>query len=656
MEISSPFAQPNSTPAPTPTPAVTSTPTPQQMPKTAPAPSVAPAGGAATSSGSGMTLEALGKSVKSQFPTAKDSQGNAYNNYGDAFMGMIAASKDPTLKSQLSADQTARIPDNIDAHVKMYQEALKPQTPTPSDGITTDQTGAPNQGGSTKVFGNDSGNWIQNLLKNTIGSNGLGITGRTIASAETAGAETPLAASKTQLSEVTQAVIKKIQTLDPSDPQRATLMNLVQENQKAMGIDDQTMNELQGNVETQKQNLAGAANSAATLAMGVVTPATLLGKAALNTTIGTLSGAGAAAADNQDVKGILEQGVLGGATGAILTGLSAAVEKGMSAIPTRLYSQFFKTTSNEFAQGMTSDAAKLLQKNDPATFEKLVNQGIIKLADDGSIKVSQSTAQKALEQGIAGSPKSMGAQVAAKTMTLEGQVQDEAARTAPVQIGSQYRNSAIKLLQSFRDTIAKSGGGIFQNSLTDPIDEALTTLKGATDGNLSVGDALQIRRMLDGMQSAKAYDPEANLSVSNSVLKNATDYFRGLVNNSSPTMGKLMDQYSSYMDMLTDLQKRGAQLQNTKAFNLFDLMAITEGAQSIGGKGSIGAGIGIDAFLRTITSATGGTYIAQGINKASEAGASAAGQAIGQGLQRGAAMTIPQSLNAPGPQDTGSGQ
>lgn len=129
MEISSPFAQPNSTPAPTPTPAATPTPTPQQMPKTAPAPSVAPAGGAATSSGSGMTLEALGKSVKSQFPTAKDSQGNAYNNYGDAFMGMIAASKDPTLKSQLSADQTARIPDNIDAHVKMYQEALKPQTP-----------------------------------------------------------------------------------------------------------------------------------------------------------------------------------------------------------------------------------------------------------------------------------------------------------------------------------------------------------------------------------------------------------------------------------------------------------------------------------------------------------------------------------------------
>lgn len=85
-----------------------------------------------------MTLEELGKSVKNQNPTAKDSQGNAYNNYGDAFMGMIAASKDPALKSQLSADQTARIPDNIDAHVKMYQQALKPQTPATA---TSEQEG-----------------------------------------------------------------------------------------------------------------------------------------------------------------------------------------------------------------------------------------------------------------------------------------------------------------------------------------------------------------------------------------------------------------------------------------------------------------------------------------------------------------------------------
>jgi hypothetical protein len=423
-----------------------------------------------------------------------------------------------------------------------------------------------------------------------------------------------------------------------------------------MGISDDVMKSLQGNQESQEQNLGIAANSAATLAMGATTPETVLGKMGLNATIGGLSGAGTAAANNEDAKSIVEQGTFGAATGAVISGIASLGEKALQTIPTRLYSQFFKTTTDEFAKGMTSDAAKLLQKSDPTTFQKLVDQGIVKLNEDGTIQVSKSTAQKALEAGIAGSPKSMGAKVAAQTMTLEGKVQEAAANADPVSIGTWQRNSTVNLLQSFRARIAKSGGGVFANALTDPLDAAIKTLQ-SSDGKISATDALGIRRMLDAMQKAKVYDPEANLSVSDSVLRNATSYFRKVVND-IPGMGDLMKQYSSYMDMLTDLQKRGAQLENTKAFNLFDLMAITEGAQAVGGKGSgIGMGVAFDALLRTITSAAGGTYIAQAVNKVAQAAASPVGQVGGEAATRGLSLFAPQlSEDINGPQDTSSAQ
>lgn len=520
-------------------------------------------------------------------------------------------------------------------------------------------SGGNNQGGDQgfmgNVFGQGQGNWFQSILKNTIGSNGIGgLAGRPISSAVTAGAETGVANSKTQLSTVTQALLKKIQTLQPTDPARESLMQIVTENQKAMGISDDVMKSLEGNQETQEQNLGIAANSAATLAMGAATPATVVGKMGLNAGIGLLSGSGTAAANNEDAQSVAEQGVFGAATGAIISGVTSLGEKALQSIPTRLYSQFFKTTTDEFAKGMTTDAAQLLQKSDPATFQKLVENGIVKLNEDGTIQISKSTAQKALEAGIAGSPKSMGAQVAAKTMQLETQVQDAASKADPVEIGTWQRNSTVQLLQSFRDRIAKSSGGVFANALTDPLDTAIKTLT-SSDGKISASDALGIRRMLDAMQKAKAYDPEANLSVSDSVLRNATSYFRKAVND-VPGMGDLMKQYSSYMDMLTDLQKRGAQLENTKAFNLFDLMAIMEGSHIAGGSGGVTKGVLMDALIRTITSARGSTYIAQGVNKVANAASSPVGQVAEQGITRGLSLLAPQAANQINPPATDSGQ
>ncbi|MDE2020391.1 MAG: hypothetical protein KGJ13_08655 [Patescibacteria group bacterium] len=552
---------------------------------------------------------------------------------------------------------TSTVPDPAFSAAQSLQQNPDGTIPNPFTSGGSGNTPPPqDKGFMGNVFGNGQGSWWEDLLKNSIGSNGVaGLLGRPISSAMTAGAETGVANSKSQLGNVTQALIKKIQTLPQGDPTRASLTQIVKENQKAMGISDETMNALESNQETQEQSLAIAANAAATLAtgatgapfysplldslFGIGSKAAGIGaKIGANAIIAGLSGVGSAAANNESPEAVLAQGAFGAATGAILTGPTEVGYKILKSIPVRLYSQFFKTTTDEFEQGMTSDAAKMLQKTDPTTFQQLVDKGIIKLNADGTVQVSKSAAQRALEAGIAGSPKRMGAQIAAGAMKLENQVQNVASKADPVEIGTWQRNSTINLLQSFRDRIAKSGGGVFANAMTDPLDATIKILQGS-DGTIPATDALQIRRMLDAMQKAKAYDPEANLTISDSVLKNATNYFRRVVNG-IPGMGDLMRQYSNYMDMMTDIVKRGASLTNAKAFNVFDLMAITEGAKLGEGElGGLGLGLKLEIIARALTSATGGTFVAQGINNLSNVGSS---EAVRSGLERAGSLFGPK--------------
>ncbi len=518
----------------------------------------------------------------------------------------------------------------------------------PFSSAATGSTQAGDKGFMQNVFGNGNGNLGETILKNTIGSNGIGgLVARPIVSAMTAGATKTTADAAMQASQVTNKLLQYANSLPATDPHKSALISIAQSNQPAQDIATNVENKLGAAQETQEQNAGIAANAASTLAMGASTPATMLGKMGLNAAIGGLSGVGQAAANNGSVQDVIAQGTFGAATGAIISGAASLGEKALSTIPTRLYSQFFKTTTDEFAKGMTSDAAAILQKSDPTTFQRLVDSGVVKLNEDGTIQVSKSTAQKALEAGIAGSPKSMGAQVAAQTMSIETKVQDAATKAPPVSIGTLERDSTINLLQTFRDAISKANGGVFANDLTDPIDSAIKVLQNSKDGTIPAQDALQIRRMLDAMQKSKAYVQDSNLTINDSILKNATNYFRQQV-NSIPEMKPLMNQYSSYMDMLTDLQKRGAQLQNTKAFNLFDLMAITEGGSVFGG-GNMGVGTLIDAGLRTVTSATGGTHIAQVLNGVNNAVQSPLGQTASTVAQRGVALTIPKVLNPLGP-------
>lgn len=359
--------------------------------------------------------------------------------------------------------------------------------------------------------------------------------------------------------------------------------------------------------------------------------------------VGALSGAGSAVEQGQSPVGVAESAL---GTG-VVSGLAAPAlgktagwlgEKMTGALPEKLYSQFFKTTTDEFAKGINSEAGKVLQKQDPELFKALVDRGVFKVGEDGSIAVNKSAAQKAIEAGLMGSPKAMGAQLVAQNLQLSDAVDKAAAGAPPIKVNGQYAASLKQLLQTFYDRIDQAGGGIFANPLKEPLMEAIAKVdKAGQTGELATSDALQIRRMLDAMQKAKAYVSDANLSVSDSVLKNATNFLRRAV-NAAPGMGDLMGKWSDNMAMLTDIQKRGAQLESAKTLNLFDLMAVTEGAQVFGeGANAVGKGITFDALMKFLTSATGGTTTGQGLYRLGQAAASPAGQKITGAAGAGAA-------------------
>jgi hypothetical protein len=134
----SPILQANPpAPQPAPAPAAQPQPQPQPQPATAPAPAAAPAtasptasptpGASWTPSGKDLTLEQLGQAIKKQYPTYAN-----YQKYGDAFLGMVAASKNPTHAATLATDQFKRIPTNIDAHIQILNQAMDEQANPPA--------------------------------------------------------------------------------------------------------------------------------------------------------------------------------------------------------------------------------------------------------------------------------------------------------------------------------------------------------------------------------------------------------------------------------------------------------------------------------------------------------------------------------------------
>jgi hypothetical protein len=190
---------------------------------------------------------------------------------------------------------------------------------------------------ASTIFGNDNGNVLEDIAKNTIGSQGIGgLVARPIVSALTVGATSDVANSKSQLAQVNQKLIQKLETMKPTDPQYENIKTTIAQNNQIMGVSNDTLDTLAKNQETQEQNLGIAGNTAATLSMGASGVGAgltgLAGRSVEGATIGGLGGAGQAAANNESAGSVATQGLIGAGIGATLpfaTKLIGALTKGV---------------------------------------------------------------------------------------------------------------------------------------------------------------------------------------------------------------------------------------------------------------------------------------------------------------------------------------
>ena len=178
--------------------------------------------------------------------------------------------------------------EQVQAYVNNYKKGsdgnyvLNTPPPTPTTPSFMDKT-----------FGNaPSDGIVSGLVKSTIGSEGAGgLIAKPIVSVMTSGAEKPLAESNSVLADVTTSLLKKINSLPEGDPARNHLMDIVNQNQKALGIGNDTLKTLGASQETQGQNLGNVLNTEATVLAGA-NPATFAQKMLLSTGIGAAYGAG----------------------------------------------------------------------------------------------------------------------------------------------------------------------------------------------------------------------------------------------------------------------------------------------------------------------------------------------------------------------------
>jgi len=238
----------------------------------------------------------------------------------------------------------------------------------------------------------ETDSFFGNLFQSTLGSKGIAgigqLPGRVLASRKTVDAIEPLAESKSTLASVTTQLIKKARSLPDSDPRKQQLLDTVRENQKAIGISDEEMENLAGSQTTAKEALGTTLNAELTLAGGgkgkivanqgakaFVSSASK--KAVQNFITGAGYGTAQALIDNKEVQGVAVEAFKSGLIGSIVTTGAGAVSAGaqatLSKVPERLYNSALKVTRKLIEAGKSPSKA-LIAKGDFGTLGQLSRQ------------------------------------------------------------------------------------------------------------------------------------------------------------------------------------------------------------------------------------------------------------------------------------------
>lgn len=308
--------------------------------------------------------------------------------------------------------------------------------------------------------------------------------------------------------------------------------------------------------------------------------------------IEAIGGGAVSLAETGDLGEAVKTGALFGALKGVTGGLGELARA--YRLPERIYSSIFKNTYQDVRQQLTTEGLKAFQKSDPEGFRQLVSSGIIKTGKGGVI-VDDTIAKQALDRGLKGSLRNMANTVVSGLYKSEDAVRKIAAKTkAKVDMSEKQFNTVLSQIAQEYEAV---GFGQFAQKA-----KALNSAIKASKGKVSVGTALEIRRLLDGLRRQSSYGSQSPLlSLSQQNLKFLSNTLRSRV-NSMKGMGNVMENYTFYIEALEHLGKAAQRSGNNQIVSLIDSVFFSGAAM---GNPAIGSALGLGRrILSTPASAT----------------------------------------------------
>lgn len=239
-------------------------------------------------------------------------------------------------------------------------------------------------------------------------------------------------------------------------------------------------------------------------------------------------------------------------------------------LPTRLNTTVFKNSKTDVMRDFRTRVATNLKETDPATYNKYVAEGTIKVGLGGKPQVSETTAKFIADKEIAGTIHTMSERIGKDLLASESRARAIAANSGATI--TPHPNVGKTL-----DSIGKQYGGVGTGEFGVEAQQLALKFKQG-GGTVDVQTALDARRLLDGLRIESSYNPSTNLSLQSRALKELSDNLRGQV-NAVPGMGPVMHDYSQYIAALEDLAKEAARRGNAQVLglisNIFLANAIT---------------------------------------------------------------------------------
>ena len=311
-----------------------------------------------------------------------------------------------------------------------------------------------------------------------------------------------------------------------------------------------------------------------------------------------------------------------------------ALEVVTQKIPERLYSTFFKTSSDDLSKQIRTGAMAKLQAENPELFANYVKQGIVRPGPSGVVEINPTLARQALDKAFGSGKTGRSLEKMAEYSYLKQFEMESAARNivkntgAKVNIGGD-KKGYLKLLDDSLKTFKKEGYGFLSREAGEAklLHKELSAVKSS---KIPADLALRIRRTLDTFRSASSFRQSTTLGPKQAIFKTAADKLRGRLANEVPGLKETMKEYKFYIDTADNLVAEAAKKGNTRIFSLFDAIV---GGSSLSGDVP-GTGLGLLAGLRTIQTPAILTFIARTLNQAPEVVSKIAPTAVGQATQK----------------------